>query len=92
MVKKVVKKELSVRATEQLARRLAEGKTATTAEVAAEEEFPEVYTRIVEHLSRLLGEDIKIKRSADGSGKIIIGFAGDQQVADLAAKLERLSK
>ena len=88
----LVKKELSVRATEQLARRLAEGKTATTAEVAAEEEFPEVYTRIVEHLSRLLGEDIKIKRSADGSGKIIIGFAGDQQVADLAAKLERLSK
>lgn len=92
LVKKVVKKELSVRATEQLARRLAEGKTATTAEVAAEEEFPEVYTRIVEHLSRLLGEDIKIKRSADGSGKIIIGFAGDQQVADLVAKLERLSK
>ncbi|MBQ2796415.1 MAG: ParB/RepB/Spo0J family partition protein [Tidjanibacter sp.] len=92
LVKKVVKKELSVRATEQLARRLAEGKTATTAEVAAEDEFPEVYTRIVEHLSRLLGEDIKIKRSADGSGKIIIGFAGDQQVADLAAKLERLSK
>lgn len=92
LVKKVVKKELSVRATEQLARRLAEGKTATTAEVATEEEFPEVYTRIVEHLSRLLGEDIKIKRSADGSGKIIIGFAGDQQVADLAAKLERLSK
>lgn len=92
LVKKVVKKELSVRATEQLARRLAEGKTTTTAEVATEEEFPEVYTRIVEHLSRLLGEDIKIKRSADGSGKIIIGFAGDQQVADLAAKLERLSK
>ena len=92
LVKKVVKKELSVRATEQLARRLAEGKTATTAEVASEEEFPEVYTRIVEHLSRLLGEDIKIKRSADGSGKIIIGFAGDQQVADLVAKLERLSK
>ncbi|MBR3854489.1 MAG: chromosome partitioning protein ParB, partial [Tidjanibacter sp.] len=83
---------LSVRATEQLARRLAEGKTTTTAEAASEEEFPEVYTRIVEHLSRLLGEDIKIKRSADGSGKIIIGFAGDQQVADLAAKLERLSK
>ena len=92
LVKKVVKKELSVRATEQLARRLAEGKTTTTAEAASEEEFPEVYTRIVEHLSRLLGEDIKIKRSADGSGKIIIGFAGDQQVADLAAKLERLSK
>ncbi|MBR3931216.1 MAG: ParB/RepB/Spo0J family partition protein [Tidjanibacter sp.] len=92
LVKKVVKKELSVRATEQLARRLAEGKTTTTAEAASEEEFPEVYTRIVEHLSRLLGEDIKIKRSADGSGKIIIGFAGDQQVADLVAKLERLSK
>ena len=76
VVKKVIKKELSESATE-----------ATT-----EEEFPEVYTRIVEQLSKLVGEDIKIKRSADGSGKIVIGFSNDQQIAGLAEKLEKLTK
>lgn len=90
VVKKVIKKELSVRATEQLVKKLAEGKSAT--EATTEEEFPEVYTRIVEQLSKLVGEDIKIKRSADGSGKIVIGFSNDQQIAGLAEKLEKLTK
>ena len=91
VVKKVIKKELSVRATEQLVKKLTEGKSAST-EATTEEEFPEVYTRIVEQLSKLVGEDIKIKRSADGSGKIVIGFSNDQQIAGLAEKLEKLTK
>ena len=90
IVKKVIKKELSVRATEQLVKKLAEGKTA--AEATAEEEFPEIYTRAVEQLSKLVGEEIKIKRSADGSGKIIIGFASDQQIQSLVERLEKLTK
>ena len=90
IVKKVIKKELSVRATEQLVKKLAEGKTTT--EAAAEEEFPEIYTRAVEQLSKLVGEEIKIKRSADGSGKIIIGFASDQQIQSLVERLEKLTK
>ena len=90
IVKKVIKKELSVRATEQLVKKLAEGKT--TAEATAEEEFPEIYTRAVEQLSKLVGEEIKIKRSADGSGKIIIGFASDQQIQSLVERLEKLGK
>ena len=63
---------------------------ASAAEVA--DEFPEVYTKVVEQLSRLLCEDIKIKRSADGSGKIIVGFASDQEVAALADRLEQIVK
>lgn len=90
IVKKVIKKELSVRATEQLVKKLAEGKTTT--EAAAEEEFPEIYTRAVEQLSKLVGEEIKIKRSTDGSGKIIIGFASDQQIQSLVERLEKLTK
>ncbi|MBQ8335431.1 MAG: ParB/RepB/Spo0J family partition protein [Tidjanibacter sp.] len=91
-VKKVIKKELSVRATEQLVKKLADKQSAeaNTAEVA--DEFPEVYTKVVEQLSRLLCEDIKIKRSADGSGKIIVGFASDQEVAALADRLEQIVK
>ena len=90
VVKKVIKKELSVRATEQLVKKLTEGKTTT--EATTEEEFPEIYTRIVEQLSKLVGEDIKIKRSADGSGKIVIGFSNDQQIAGLVDKLDKLTK
>lgn len=90
VVKKVIKKELSVRATEQLVKKLTEGKTTT--EATTEEEFPEIYTRIVEQLSKLVGEDIKIKRAADGSGKIVIGFSNDQQIAGLVDKLDKLTK
>ncbi len=87
LVKKVIKKELSVRATEHLAKKLWEPATKASEE---SEEFPEFYTRAVEQLSRLLGEDIKIKRSADGSGKIVIGFASDQDIRSLVERLEQL--
>ena len=91
IVKKVVKKELSLRATEQLVKKSGEAKRAK-AEGDTNEEFPEIYTRVVEQLSRLLSEDIKIKRAADGSGKIIVGFGSDDEMVALAEKLEQLVK
>ena len=91
IVKKVIKKELSVRATEQLVKKLSSEEPAkANSEVG--EEFPEIYTKVVEQLSRLLSEDIKIKRSADGSGKIVVGFASDEEIALLAEKLEKIIK
>ncbi len=92
VVKKVIKKELSVRATEQLVKKLTDKHAAETSAAEVADEFPEVYTKVVEQLSRLLCEDIKIKRSADGSGKIIVGFASDQEVAALADRLEQIVK
>ena len=89
LVKKAVKKELSVRATEALVKKLSEAKPATAEQ---EEEFPEIYTRVVEKLSPLMGENIKIKRSGDGSGKIIIGFSSDKEIASLVERLEGLGK
>ena len=92
IVKKVIKKELSARATEQLVKKLTDKQTAEASAAEVADEFPEVYTKVVEQLSRLLCEDIKIKRSADGSGKIIVGFASDQEVAALADRLEQIVK
>lgn len=92
VVKKVIKKELSVRATEQLVKKLTDKQAADANTTEVADEFPEVYTKVVEQLSRLLCEDIKIKRSADGSGKIIVGFASDQEVAALADRLEQIVK
>lgn len=89
LVRKVVKKELSVRATETLVKKLSESKPEV---VEQEEEFPEIYTRAVEGLSRIVGENIKVKRSGDGSGKIIIGFSSDKEIASLVERLERLGK
>ena len=89
LVKKVIKKELSVRATEALIKKLSESRN-TPAE--QEEEFPEIYTRVVEGLSRIMGENIKIKRSGDGTGKIIIGFSNDQEIVAMVEKLEKLGK
>ena len=87
LVKKVVKKELSVRATEGLVKKLSEAKASSATE--QEEEFPEIYTRAVESLSRLVGENIKIKRSADGSSKIIIGFSSDKEIVALVERLDK---
>lgn len=87
LVKKVVKKELSVRATEGLVKKLSEAKVPSAIE--QEEEFPEIYTRAVESLSRIVGENIKIKRSADGSSKIIIGFSSDKEIVALVERLDK---
>lgn len=89
LVKKIIKKELSVRAAEQLVKKLSTVKPAVE---EVEEEFPEIYTRAVEQLSRLVGENIKIKRSGDGGGKIIIGFSGDGEINALVERLEKLAK
>ncbi len=89
LLKKVVKKGLSVRATEELASKLSTAKPAAQEEA---EEFPEIYTRAVEQLSKLLGENIKIKRSGDGSGKIVIGFSSDKEISSLVERLEQLTK
>lgn len=86
LLRKCVRKGLSVRATEQLAKKAATVKP--TAE--SEEEFPESYTRLVEGLSRLLTEDIKIKRTEGGKGKIIIGFSSDEEIEAMTSKLNKL--
>ena len=86
LLRKCVRKGLSVRATEQLAKKAGEAKPAAE----TEEEFPESYTRLVEQLSRLLSEDIKIKRTEGGKGKIVIGFSSDDEIEAMISKLNKL--
>ena len=86
MLKKALKKSLSVRQTEELVRRLEETKPIRTNE---EEEYPESYVRLVEQLERMFTSEIAIKRSKNGGGKITIGFAND---AEIERMIERLTK
>ncbi len=84
-LKKCVKKALSVRQAEMLARKLAETPMVITAE--DEEEYPESYSRLVVELERVLSDNISIKRTKSGSTRIVVECANDNEVELLVAKL-----
>ena len=83
-LKRGLKKALSVRQMEELARKLAEQ---SASEPTLEEEYPESYSRLVEQLEPYFSENISIKRSKNGGGKIVIDFQSD---ADIDTFIERL--
>ena len=88
LVKKCLKKGLSVRQTEELVRALNE-QCSTPAREQEEEEYPESYLRLVERLEQLFTSEIAIKRSKNGGGRITIGFSDDSEIERI---IERLSK
>lgn len=79
LLKRCIKKALSVRQTEELARLMAE-RRAKPAAAAAEEEYPESYSQLVELLEGFFSQEISIKRTKNGGGRIVIDFAGDNDI------------
>ena len=79
VLKKCVKKSLSVRQAEELVRSLSE-QPAQAAAPTEDEEYPESYSRLVEQLEKFFSQEIAIKRSKNGGGKITIGFADDKDI------------
>ncbi len=87
LLKKCIKKSLSVRQTEELVRSLTEqAKQTSTVE---DEEYPESYVRLVEQLEKYFTQEIAIKRAKNGGGKIVIGFADDSDIEEF---IQRFSK
>ena len=84
-LKRCLKKALSVRQMEELARKLAE--QAGEQKSSGEEEYPESYSRLVEQLEPYFSQNISIKRGKNGGGKIVIDFSGD---AEIESFIERL--
>ena len=82
-LKKCIKKALSVRQAEELARKLA---LPINADIEEEEEYPESYSRLVEQLEPYFSDRISIKRGKNGGGKIVIDFSSD---ADIDSFIER---
>ncbi len=76
-LKRCLKKSLSVRQMEELARKMSEVPATAT---KAEEEYPESYSRLVEQLEPYFSQNISIKRGKNGSGKIVIEFSGDEEI------------
>ena len=87
-LKKCIKKSLSVRQAEELARKMAE--TTTKSATAEDEEYPESYSRLVMELERILSDNISIKRTKSGSSRITIECSNDAEVEQLIAKLGKI--
>ena len=83
-LKKCLKKALSVRQAEELARKLAEQ---GDVEHTTEEEYPESYSRLVERLEPYFSDNISIKRGKNGGGKIVIGFSSDEEIESFIQRL-----
>ena len=88
LLKRCIKNSLSVHQIEALVRSLTEKKAKGTTSVA-DEEYPESYTRLVEYLEKFFSQDIAIKRSKNGGGKIVIDFSSDK---DIERFIEKFSK
>lgn len=88
LVKKCIKKALSVRQIEELVRAMNEAQ-AKPARESEEEEYPESYSRLVERLEQLFTSEIAIKRSKSGGGKITIGFTSDEEIEQIIARLSK---
>ena len=88
VLKKCIKKGLSVRQVEELVRARSEvpGKEAQNVE---DEEYPESYLKLVEQLEKFFSQEISIKRAKNGGGKIVIGFTDDR---DIEQFIERFAK
>ncbi len=87
LLKKCIRKAMSVRQVEETARALSE-RPAQTTEIE-EEEYPESYSRLVEQLEPYFSQNISIKRSKNGGGRIVIEFGDD---TDIDRFIERFSK
>jgi ParB family chromosome partitioning protein len=83
LLRRVLKKNLSVRQAEELAK-----KPVAIAHVHEEEEFPESYGRLVEQLERLFSQNIAIKKDRKGGGKIVISFDNDGDIESFAKRFE----
>lgn len=87
LLKKVIKKSLSVRQTEVSAAALAKGKQDD--KEVLEEEFPESYTKLVEELERFFSQEISIKKSKNGGGVISIEFKDDKDIETFVEKFKK---
>ncbi len=89
LLKKTVKKGLSVRQLEDIA---AASSAAADSRVRTPKdddiEFPESYSRLVEMLERVFGSAISIKSSSRGKNKIVIEFNDDSDIERFMDKLK----
>lgn len=88
LLRKCLKKGLSVRQTEQMVAERGEKQ----ASAASEQEYPETYMRLVEQLEKFFSQNISIKNTKSGKGRIVIEFNGDGDVERFLERFERVNR
>ena len=88
LLKRCIKNNLSVRQLEELVRLSSEAKP--KAAPVVDDEYPESYGRLVELLEKFFSQDISIKRTKTGGGKIVIDFASDSDIEKFVKKFNKL--
>ena len=86
-LKKCIKRGLSVRQMEQMARKLNERLDVSLVE---DEEYPESYASLIDELERLFSDNISLKRTKSGSCRITIECATDGDIEQLIERLKRV--
>ncbi len=92
MLRKCIKKALSVRQAEELARTILakQNEKADDVSAADEEVYPDSYLRLIEHLERVFSENISIKRMKSGEGgRITIEFSSDSEIEEFITRFEQ---
>ncbi len=87
LLRRCVRKGLSVRQIEELVRAAAERPVGPAPE--EEEAYPESYARLVEQLERYFNQQISIRRTKRGGGRIVIDFDNDSDVERFIERFER---
>lgn len=83
-LKKVIRKSLSVRQTEEMVSKI----NNPLKKEKSEDEFPDNYTTLVERLEGLFSQNISIRKNNKGGGKIVIGFESDAEIGKFIKNLD----
>ncbi len=83
---KVLKKNLSVRQTEELIKKANQNQQEKQQKQTAE--FPEIYSKLIDYLESYFSQNISIKNNSKGGGKIIIDFEDDSEIESFIKKFD----
>lgn len=87
---RIIEEELSVRAAEELSQKIQKEVPAEPESKAAPGDAAKNYESLKNHLAGFFQTGVDLKRSAKGSGKIIISFGSDEELERIIGIFDRL--
>ena len=85
----VVKNDMSVRALEEKIKKLgSEG----AEKPVRQQQLPDTYTKVLEHMGKYFGNNISLKRSASGKGTITVRFDSDAEIERFLSALDKAAE
>lgn len=85
----VVKDELSVRQLEDKLKDMLSNKTDGKKEEKPQQNLPDEYYKMLEHIGRHFGDKISLKRTASGKGSMTVRFNSDAEVRAFIEAMEK---